>query len=171
MWALRVASTCGRISRLTRISSRSLSFEASQEGNYENSQLKAIRLLELAKLNGTVFEKDYSVAIQACATNRDAETAMKLYSELETQMRPSIISCTAVLSAFERRKNWKRALEFIEHLRSSGIEFDSTFYTTAISLCAKVSHQYLCIKISNFQSRHGSHCSRNCFFRKCFRKT
>jgi pentatricopeptide repeat protein len=89
------------------------------------------------------FEPDvacYVSVLKACARNRDSTTALSIFEEMITSGNRQIgaSECGAVLSSFERKRDWNGALLFLERIKALGVSWDSWMYATAINVCAKV---------------------------------
>ena len=55
----------------------------------------------------------------------------------EKGLEPDVITCSAAISACEKAKQLRKALELLEEMRQKGLEPDVITYNAAISACEK----------------------------------
>ena len=69
---------------------------------------------------------------------KQARGSMEVQRLIKERPRPlKLKEYTMVISAFGRSRDWKRALEILEEMRSSGVQPDVVAYSAAITACAK----------------------------------
>ena len=69
---------------------------------------------------------------------KQARGSMEVQRLIKEHHRPlKLKEYTMVISAFGRSRDWKRALEILEEMRSSGVQPDVVAYSAAITACAK----------------------------------
>ncbi|CAJ1367613.1 unnamed protein product [Effrenium voratum] len=77
-----------------------------------------------------------NAAISACGDNGRWRHALDIFSQLRS-LQPDIITCSAMISAYEKGCEWQRACGALEDLRSRGLRPNIISFGSLISACEK----------------------------------
>ena len=111
------------------------SFKATQ------SSKEVFALLETIQQEGTMLDvKLISMAVSALGRMRgEWRQALELLQMSKSKyiVNPDVITYNAAISACEKGRQWKRALELLEEMANRGLEPNVITYSAAISACEK----------------------------------